>query len=61
MNEYLAMDRVIHAPKKHYTRDQAQQMLHKYGVLTANNTISEAYRHVVIVSEAEKTNGSKQL
>ena len=42
MSAAKTIEKVINAPKKAYTTSEAQQILHKYGVLTKKNTITKA-------------------
>ena len=50
----LAIERVINAPQRKYTKQEAQDMLRRYGVLTKNNTVSKAYREIIVRNDAKK-------
>lgn len=50
----LAIDQVLNAPQKNYSKKEAQQLLQKYGVLTKKNTVSKAYSSIVVKVEKHK-------
>lgn len=43
-----AVEKVINAPPRHYTKVEAQTMLRRYGVLNEDNSVTEEYRHLFI-------------
>ena len=58
MSPSEAIDQAIKAPKKRFTKEEAQAMLRKYGVLTRSNNISKAYKDIIIKTGTEK-NGAR--
>lgn len=50
-----AIERVITAPVRKYTKQEAQDMLRRYGVLTDDNHVSEAYREIIVQKFCEVT------
>ena len=54
----MAVERVISSPPKKYTKQEAQALLRKYGVLDANNSVTEEFSHI-FVKKAEEDNASK--
>ena len=45
---FLAIDQALKTPQTKYSKKEAQELLQKYGVLTKQNTITTAYRGIVV-------------
>lgn len=50
-----AIERVITAPVRKYTKQEALDVLKKHGVLTDDNHVSEAYRKIIVQKFCEVT------
>ena len=59
MTVSAAIEQVVKSPQKRYTREEARQLLQKYGVLTKDGNVSKAYSHIVVKADNEKENGKK--
>ena len=54
----MAVERVISSPPRKYTKQEAQEMLRRYGVLDANNSVTEEYQHI-FVKKADEDNATE--
>lgn len=45
-----AMERVINSTPRKYTKEEATRLLKKYGVLTADNQVSEVYKQLIVLT-----------
>ena len=53
-----AVESVISSPQKRYTKQEAQAMLRKYGVLREDNSISEKFRPIFVQRSDNKNDRS---
>ena len=44
----FTIDQALKAPHPNYSKKEAQELLQKYGVLTKQNTVTKAYREIVV-------------
>ncbi len=51
---YDAIQQVLDSPPKKYTKEEAQAMLRKYGVLNADNSVTEEYSHIFVRKEEKE-------
>ena len=49
----FAIDQALKAPHPNYSKKEAQELLQKYGVLTKQNTVTKAYRGIVVQAEQD--------
>ncbi len=49
----FAIDQALKAPHPNYSKIEAQELLQKYGVLTKQNTVTTAYRGIVVQAEQD--------